>query len=161
MTNLIKIGTSDISGQQKETINARELHQFVESKQEFANWIKNRIAKYGFIENDDYLTNLSNRIDKKAGKKRIDYLITLDMAKELSMIENNDKGRQIRKYFIACEKQLLQSQPDEVKKLQTQNRLLTWLVNERNIDLDTHCKREQFLYNCIVESGIKLPEMIV
>jgi len=155
MTHLITIGTSDISGQQKETINARELHQFVESSQEFANWIKNRILKYGFVENEDYLIKLSDRNDGKAGKKRIDYHITLDMAKELAMIENNDKGREIRKYFIACE-----NKSKEVAKLTRQIDLLNWMLKERNIDLANHCRREKYLYDFIIDSGMNLPELI-
>jgi len=83
-----------------ETVNARELHEFLESKQEFSNWIKNRITKYGFIEEIDF--TVDKFINGKATQK--DYHITLDMAKELSMVENNDKGKEARKYFISIEK---------------------------------------------------------
>lgn len=95
----------------KQAVNARELHAFLGSKQEFANWIKNRIRKYGLIENEDFvissfdLTNLSNQ--KRGGDKRsIEYILSLGCAKELAMIENNTKGREARKYFIACEEKL-------------------------------------------------------
>ena len=103
-------------------VSARELHQFLESKQRFADWIKNRIEKYDFEENKDYhklyfdvLGNpliINNHTDTKFDNQevtavhRIDYVITLDMAKELSMIENNVKGKLARKYFIECEKKL-------------------------------------------------------
>jgi anti-repressor protein len=94
----------------KETVNARELHEFLESKQEFSSWIKNRISKYGFIENEDY-TLVDNFIKQVSGTKHLkDYYLSIDMAKELSMVENNEKGKQARRYFIEVEKKSL-SQP--------------------------------------------------
>ena len=92
-------------------IDARELHTFLESKQHFANWITNRITRYGFIENEDYFT--FNKIIKRENSKKQgaskskEYHLTLDMAKELAMLENNDKGRQARKYFIEAEEALI------------------------------------------------------
>ena len=67
-------------------VNARELHEKLESKQEFANWIKNRIRKYGFVENTDFLKH--DNFIKVGNLKRpqIDYYLTIDMAKELSMV---------------------------------------------------------------------------
>lgn len=87
-------------------VNARELHEFLDSKQEFSNWMKNRINKFGFTENQDY-TSFDKIIKRENGATtRTEYAITLDMAKELSMVENNDRGREARRYFIECEKQL-------------------------------------------------------
>ncbi len=85
-------------------VNARELHEKLESKQEFANWIKNRIRKYGFVENTDFLKH--DNFIKVGNLKRpqIDYYLTIDMAKELSMVENNEIGRKIRRYFLEVEK---------------------------------------------------------
>ena len=104
MNELIPLQPQTINGNAVETVSARELHAFVESKQEFANWIKNRIEKYGFIENHDFLITLSKT--PNGGRPAIEYYITLDMAKEVAMIENNEKGKQARKYFIECEKKL-------------------------------------------------------
>ena len=59
MDELIPLQPQTVNGNAVETVSARELHAFVESKQEFANWIKNRIEKYGFIENYDFLITLS------------------------------------------------------------------------------------------------------
>ena len=99
MNEIIKIIEKD----GKKAVNARELHAFLESKQEFANWIKGRIEKYGFIENQDYEV-FDNFIKNPAGgRPTIDYALSIDMAKELSMVENNEKGRLARKYFIECE----------------------------------------------------------
>ena len=100
MNELIKI--TEQNG--KRAVNARELHQFLESKQEFANWIKGRIEKYGFVENQDYEVFDNFVKNLQGGRPSIEYAISVDMAKELSMVENNEKGRQARKYFIECEK---------------------------------------------------------
>jgi phage anti-repressor protein len=85
-------------------VNARELHEFVGSKQQFTDWIKNRIEKWGFIENIDYTLISQNYETSTGGTVRKEYILTLDTAKELAMVENNDKGRQARKYFIEVEK---------------------------------------------------------
>ena len=103
MNDLIKIVNTKISDAEIKTVNARELHAFLESRQEFANWIKSRIADFGFIDDQDFLTILSKT--PNGGRPSREYYISLDMAKELSMVERNDKGRQARRYFIECEKQ--------------------------------------------------------
>ena len=98
MQELIKITEKD--GQQ--LVSARELHEFLESKQDFTTWVKSRISKYGFVEYEDF--TLHKFMEGKTWKH--DYIITVDMAKQLSMVENNEKGNQARKYFIQCEKKL-------------------------------------------------------
>ena len=104
MNELIPLHSQTIDGNAVETVNARELHEFLESKRQFADWIKNRISEYDFVENQDFV-----RFHKKMKANNatmIEYHITLDMAKELSMVERNEKGKQARKYFIECEKKL-------------------------------------------------------
>ena len=87
----------------EQLVSARELHEFLESKQDFSDWIKARVEKYGFIENEDFTIILGK---SSGGRPTKEYILKLDMAKELSMVENNDKGRIARKYFIECEKKL-------------------------------------------------------
>lgn len=99
MNELIKI--SDFNGEK--TCNARELHNFLEIRTRFNDWINNRINKYSFVENIDYTV-----VTKKLVTEGKDYYLSLDMAKHLSMVENNEKGQEARMYFIACEKQLKQ-----------------------------------------------------
>lgn len=100
---LIKISTGENGNQ---VVSARELHKFLESKQEFANWIKNRIDKYGFVENQDFEV-FDNFINNPSGGRPLkEYALTIDMAKELAMVEGNERGKQARQYFIACEKKL-------------------------------------------------------
>jgi len=85
------------------TVSARELHQFLEVLTPFDKWFP-RMCEYGFSEGTDYATFLSDRIDGKAGKPRQDAQLTLDMAKELCMIQRTDRGKQARQYFIEIEK---------------------------------------------------------
>ena len=100
MNELIKIEERE----GKRVVNARELHQFLESKRQFGNWIQDRIEKYGFIENQDFCS-FNKIVKRETGATTIkEYAISIDMAKELSMVENNDKGRMARRYFIECEK---------------------------------------------------------
>lgn len=74
----------------------------------FRDWIKNRIQKYGFVENQDFVIFAKNLAKK--GRPEIEYFITIDMAKELCMVENNEQGRIARQYFIEKEKELRQLQ---------------------------------------------------
>lgn len=95
------IPISDNNG--KRAVNARDLHSFLESKRDFSTWIKDRIKSYDFIEGVDF-QSFTEIVEREIGAtKRIEYALSISMAKELSMIENNERGRQARKYFIACE----------------------------------------------------------
>ena len=88
-------------------INARELHIKLNNKRKYSDWIKQRIEHYKFIENKDFITfhNFVKRGENSnLGTKLTEYYITIDMAKELCMVENNDIGRNIRRYFIETEK---------------------------------------------------------
>ena len=102
MNELIKIEEKE----GKRVVNARDLHQFLEVGRDFSNWIKNRIEKYDFIENQDFIVFAKNGENLNGGRPSIEYAISIDMAKELSMVENNEKGRMARRYFIECEKKL-------------------------------------------------------
>ena len=89
-----------------ETVNARDLHEFLEVGRFFSNWIKGRIKEYGFQENQDFVSFAEIGKRDKGATVRIEYHLSLDMAKELSMVERTEKGRQARQYFIRCEKEL-------------------------------------------------------
>lgn len=104
MNELISLTQSAINGELQQTVNARELHAFLEVQTRFNDWIAARIEKYGFVENQDFVSFLKTTKKPNGGRPAIDYHITLDMAKELAMVERNEKGKQARQYFIACEK---------------------------------------------------------
>ncbi|UAY61845.1 antA/AntB antirepressor family protein [Campylobacter coli] len=93
--------------------NVENLFCYLEVNSKFADWIKNRINQYDFIENQDYIIELVYT----KGRPRKEYYVTLDMAKELCMVENNEKGRQARRYFIECEKRLKNLEQEKMQKL--------------------------------------------
>ena len=91
MNELIKI--TEENGQR--AVSARELHLFLEVRRDFSTWIKSRIEEYGFIENQDYslLPEMGEQTGEQTGRgghNKIEYALTLDMAKELfELIRNN------------------------------------------------------------------------
>ncbi len=89
-------------------MDARELHAWLEVGTKFADWIKERIGEYGFLEGRDFLIseNAGIKVGRGGDRKSKTYHLTLDMAKELSMVERNEKGKEARAYFIKCEKRL-------------------------------------------------------
>lgn len=87
---------------EKPTVSGRELHAALEIGTEYAKWFE-RMAEYGFIEGEDYSTILTNRSDGKAGKPRTNHALTISMAKELCMLQRNEKGKTFRQYFIKVE----------------------------------------------------------
>lgn len=187
MTNIITQNTNlnlkfvKFNNEEQQAVNARDLHKFLGSKQDFSTWIKGRIQKYGFIENEDFIVDKENVqiYDKINSPKRetatvggfekatakplvksvpqiygtmdraipmgfskIDYYISLDMAKELAMIENNKKGREVRKYFIQCEKLLKQKIAEEQQiQFAKQSKQILSLENKLQ---DAQIKARQF-----------------
>ena len=107
-SNLIPVFNGLIQNQHVQLCNARELHSFLEIQTRYNDWVKNRINEYGFTQDEDYLV-ITERTN---GRPRKEYHITLDMGKELGMVERNERGRQIRKYFIECERRA--SQPKQI-----------------------------------------------
>jgi len=103
MKKLINISKQLISNTVVNAVDARELHQFLEIKTRFDKWIERRIEEYNFIINLDFCPVLA---ESSGGRPATEYIITIDMAKELSMVERNEKGKEARKYFIECERKL-------------------------------------------------------
>ena len=85
-------------------VNARDLHNQLEVGREFAKWIKERISKCDFRENEDYEVFVKIDDNLKGGRPSTEYNITMEMAKHLAMLQNNENGKTARRYFIAVEK---------------------------------------------------------
>lgn len=101
-TNVV-IGGLDVIG----IADARALHAGLGVGRDYTNWIKGRIAKFGFQTGQDYEAIRSPELastPRSGGQNAITYRVTLDMAKELAMVENNEIGRLVRRYFIWLEK---------------------------------------------------------
>ncbi|WP_375664987.1 MULTISPECIES: antA/AntB antirepressor family protein [unclassified Bartonella] len=107
MNTLIPISEQTVGQEIVQTVNARELHAFLEAKRDFSNWIKDRIIKYNLEEGIDYILTLAKTGERQNVVLK-EYYLTLNVAKELSMLENNKKGREARLYFIKCERLLKQ-----------------------------------------------------
>ena len=124
MQGLIHIQQQSIDGEPVQTVNARDLHAFLGVGKDFSNWIKDRIEKFEFVENQDFVIDspkLANQSGRGGDRRTIEYHLTLDMAKELAMIERTPKGKEARQYFIACERRLhaivKTPQPQQVERL--------------------------------------------
>ena len=108
MNEIIKI--ENYNG--NEVVSARSLHEFLEIETRFDNWCK-RMFEYGFVENIDYSNVVFDNQYSNLSKENqlVDYGLTLDCAKEISMIQRSEKGKQARLYFIDCEKKLKEIKP--------------------------------------------------
>lgn len=90
----------DGSNFHEQVVNSRELWAALEVKTEYSHWVKRRLDDVDAEENRDYLT-----VVKKDGRQTlIDYIVTMDTAKEMAMLERNEKGKMVRRYFIEAEK---------------------------------------------------------
>lgn len=102
MNDIIKVNYENTD---RPTVSGRELHTALNIGTKYADWFK-RMCEYGFSEGEDYETCFSNlgSENQHGGQNKIDHLITLDMAKELCMIQRTEIGRRFRQYFIEIEK---------------------------------------------------------
>ncbi|MFW2062723.1 antA/AntB antirepressor family protein [Acinetobacter ursingii] len=102
--NLVQFSNVNLGDEQQLGVNARDVHAMLDVKTDFSDWIKRRIKQCKFEENYDYILLLKKEEQVSGAKYLNEYIISLDMAKHLGMMEKNDKGHEIRKYFIEQEK---------------------------------------------------------
>jgi anti-repressor protein len=119
-------------------VSARDLYDFLQVRADFTTWIKERIMQYGFQEGADYQVYHQTVENLSCGRPAAVYEITIGMAKELSMVERNERGKQARQYFIECERrykaivpqslpEALRAYADEVERrqaLEAENRAM-------------------------------------
>lgn len=151
MVTNFQLYPSDISGEVQQTVNARELHDFLEIGKDFSNWIKAQIDRAGFVENVDYVKTQNLSSPKKASAKSrpqmmTDYFFSLSAAKEISMMSNTEKGKEARLYFIECERR--------VKKLASTPMLPDYPAALRQ--LASQIEKNVLLENQIKESAPKV-----
>lgn len=94
----------ELNGEKQLGVNARDLHTMLEVKADFSHWIKRRINQCKFEENFDYIVFVKKDENLKGGRPTTEYILSVDMVKHLGMMERNDKGHEIRKYYIEQEK---------------------------------------------------------
>lgn len=132
----LNIAKSEIGNEVVDSINARDLHIQLWVWKVFANWIKDRIEKYKFAEWEDFA-----KIGKPQQNNKIDYILTLDTAKEIAMVENNEAGRKIRKYLIEVEKRYRNLHINTQKMSHLYN-----VINQENLTVNTLIREQnQFI----------------
>ena len=141
---LIKITTNE-NGEQ--LVSGRELHEFLEVGTPYDKWFP-RMCEYGFSEGTDFSTFLS---ESTGGRPKTNHAMTLDMAKEISMIQRTEKGKQARQYFIQVEKEYKEIQKKLPSTREAIQQLLLQGVEEVNQRVDI---MEERLSN--VEENAKL-----
>jgi len=143
MSAIISIAQGNIGDQTVQTVNARELHSYLEVGKDFSTWIKDRIDQYDFVENQDFIVFPEIGENPKGGRPSKEYALSLDMAKELSMVERNEKGKQARQYFIECERRAKQGQQVIPQSLPEALRLAAKAIEERDrLALENKAKDE-------------------
>lgn len=127
MNELIKVTTNE---NDEQLVSGRDLHEFLEVATEYKKWFS-RMSEYGFSENQDF-TRVTQKCHTPGGVQNItDHALKLDMAKEISMIQRSEKGKQARQYFLQVERawnnpemvvqRALQIQTRKVEALQLEN----------------------------------------
>lgn len=130
MNELIKVTTNE---NDEQLVNGRELYEFLGVKDNYTDWFK-RMIKYGFDENVDFIS-FSGKSDKPfGGRPQVNHYVKLDMAKEISMLQRTERGKQARRYFIQLEKfwnspemvtkRALEFQQKKIEVLQLENESL-------------------------------------
>ena len=126
-------------------VSARQLHETLEVKTEYKKWFK-RMTEYGFTENEDFVKVTQKCLTSSTGQNITDHVIKLDMAKEIAMLQRNEKSKEVRKYFIQVEKDFnspekimaraLLMADKKIKLLESQNENLLIELEEANKNAD-------------------------
>lgn len=125
MNELIKVAYDN----DRPTVSGRELHEFLEVSTKYADWF-HRMCEYGFSDGVDYFSFLRNRSDGLPGKPLTDHQLTIDMAKELCMIQRNEKGKQARQYFLQLERDWNSPEKVMARALKIADKKILYLESE-------------------------------
>lgn len=126
MHDLIRIN----SNSERHTVSGRELHEFLEVGTEYSKWMT-RMSEYGFAENVDFQVIVKSDENSTGGRPSTDHQLTIDMAKEISMIQRTDKGKQARQYFLEVERQLKNPRP--MSQLEIMHQMTGALIEQDRI----------------------------
>lgn len=161
---LIPIVPTTLNGQPSQMVDARLLHEFLGVRRDFTTWIKGRIEEFDFEMGLDFVSfdspNPGNQVFHGGDRKSKAYFLTLDMAKELAMVERTPKGRQARRYFLDCERQLRQLQQSLPANMTHQRTAISagqqqainrqaWADVSGQAHAAFHARREQLLRECL------------
>ncbi len=133
-SSLVPVISGQIGGRESNIVSAKALHKALGVGRDFSTWFNERMQEYGFVRGADYFIDddqsaawlvneqyspVSGK-NKKRGRPEKDYYPTLTTAKELAIVERNEQGRAIRRYFIQCEEELYRSVPEIAARLRHQ-----------------------------------------
>ena len=145
MDSLIKIS---INENKEQVVSGRDLHEFLEVGTQYTKWFERKVEKYGFIENIDFATISQNRLTAQGNETTYkEHILKLSMAKELAMLENNEKGKQARLYFIKCEEEYKKQRQDKLPQtyIQALERLLESEKEKERLKLENIQQKQQLI----------------
>jgi len=103
MNELIKIENKEFNNKTIQTVCARDVYAFLQIQRDFSNWIKDQINRATLVEGTDFLFFAQKGENSGRGRSLKEYYLTIDSAKHICMLSANEKGKQLRQYFIDCE----------------------------------------------------------
>ena len=138
---LIRIQTNE---NEEQVVSGRDLHNFLEVRTRYNDWINKRIKEYGFIENIDFVAITQKKVTAQGNETTyFDHLMKISMAKEVAMIENNEKGRKARLYFIKCEEAWNNEDMILARAFKIQNRkMLEYVKRIENMEIELKQKEQ-------------------
>lgn len=156
---IVAVTKTEINGENVNSVNARDIHKYLQVKTKFADWVKRAIEKYGFEENKDFVVLKSGN----GTNAFIDYIVTMDMSKELCMIENNPKGKETRKYFIEKEKEVKQvaTRHYQIPETFAEALRLAADLSDENIKLNQTIKAKDEVILAVADLNIKAGEVSI
>jgi phage anti-repressor protein len=145
-------------------VDGRNLYKFLEVKDNYTTWIKEKLEKYKFVKDVDFTSFLEKSKKPKGGRPTGEYILTLDTAKEISMVQNNEKGKQARRYFIDVEKRhkkLVKALSKGNSKAGGLNGLLKTLDGVMKDEKVSPWDRADVIKNIAENYGLEIPDKFV
>lgn len=130
MNELIPVSPDLIGSDTTLSTNARDLHDFLAVDTDFKDWMPRRIEEYAFEEGKDFRSFLG---ESTGGRPPKEYVLSLDMAKQLAMVERTPQGKMARQYFIECERRAMASMPTIPSTLPQALRLAADMAEQKQI----------------------------
>ncbi|MDN6883911.1 antA/AntB antirepressor family protein [Variovorax sp. CAN2819] len=106
MTINIGINSRQIGDELTPTVNGRDLHRELGIGKDYTNWAKAQIKRGGFVENSDYVVLAQKGVNLTGGRPSAEYHFTVEAGKHIGMLSGTTKGREVRKYFLECERRV-------------------------------------------------------
>lgn len=145
MNELIPIKAACIGGEEINAVNARDLYAALGIKKDFSTWVKAQIERAGFVEGIDYIKIAEKSSSPKKGsgiQSRIDYFVTIQAAKEICMMAQTPKGKEVRLYFIECERKLKEVQAIQIPQSLPEALRLAANLAEQKMQLEAQIKED-------------------